>query len=449
MSRIDPANVQGLVFALYRYPSSRHLLFKIVDASGARAFLRALLPQVTDAAMDLTAYPQPLINVGITWNGLRAIGTIGSDEALASASNEFPSEYQGPLPASIAGNWKGKFKSSDIHLSIHLYCTDEAHLNAATQRIRDAARPALTELGPSGEADPAITGQSLGGTRLHFGFRDGISQPKVRWDDDEPGADSIDFRHFVLGYWSQDVQSFPRAAPWADLVRDGSYGIFQWVYQDVAAFESFLTANAAKVANGLPPAQAREWLAAKMMGRWRDGTPLALSPDSPDDQLSDATEFGYANDQMGLRCPLNAHVRIANRRDQDLDDVVAPTFRAGGPHLLRRGMAYGPELVGEVDDGKDRGLVGMFLCSNPRNQFFILMNWINKADFSPVFSPSRLRWQDMMMGDRSTPGAVAKGAIPTKSGEILLEGLPQFIKVQGTVVTLFLGITGLRQVAGS
>jgi deferrochelatase/peroxidase EfeB len=258
----------------------------------------------------------------------------------------------------------------------------------------------------------------------------------------------IDFRHFVLGYWSKDVQSFPRAAPWADLVRDGSYGIFQWVYQDVAAFESFLTANAAKVGGGMPPDQAREWLAAKMMGRWRDGTPLTLSPDHPDDELSNATQFGYADDPKGLRCPLHSHIRIANRRDEELNPLVVANFSTGGPHLLRRGMAYGPELVGEVDDGKDRGLVGMFLCSNPRNQFFIVMNWINKADFSPVYSPVRLRWQDLMMGDRSFPGAVARGAIPTPNGEILLDGLPQLIRVQGTAVTLFLGIKGLRQVAG-
>jgi Dyp-type peroxidase family len=448
MARIDPANVQGLVFSLYRYPTSRHLLYKIKDPAGAQNFLRTLLPRVTHAAVDLAPYPQPLINVGITWSGLRAIGTIGPGEALDSASDAFPSEFQNPPPASLAGDWKGKFTSADVHLTIHLYCTDEAQLDAATRSIRGSAEPALAELGPSGDADPAITGKSLGGAKLHFGFRDGISQPQIRWDDDTSGADLIDFRHFVLGYWSQDVQSFPRDAPWADLVRDGSYGIFQWVYQDVAAFESFLTANAAKVGGGMPPEKAREWLAAKMMGRWRDGTPLGLSPDEPDERLSDATQFGYADDPKGLRCPLHSHIRIANRRDEKLDTLVASNFPAGGPHLLRRGMAYGPELVGEVDDGKDRGLVGVFLCSNPRNQFFIVMNWINKADFSPVYSPLRSRWQDMMMGDRSVRGAVAKGAIPTANGEILLDGLPQFIRTQGTAVALFLGIKGLRQVAG-
>jgi Dyp-type peroxidase family len=448
MPRIGPANVQGLIFNLYRYPVSRHLLFRVTDAAGARVFLRTLLPQITHAAVDLASRPEPLINIGITWTGLLALGVFASAEALASATTAFPAEYRSPPPGSLSGDWKGRFKSTDVHLTIHLYCMSDARLDEVTRDVRSRAAHGFAELTPAAGADPAITGKSLGGARLHFGFIDGISQPKIKWDDDAPNeADLIDFRHFILGYWSEDVQSFPRAGPWADLVRDGSYGAFQWVYQDVATFEFFLTANARKLASGLPMADARELLAAKMMGRWRNGTPVALSPDRQDDSLATATKFGYANDPKGARCPVTAHVRIANRRDQELNTIVAANFPTGGPHLLRRGMAYGPELTTGEDDGVDRGLVGVFLCSNLRNQFFIIMNWINKTDFSPVFDPARLRWQDMLMGDRSTTGAVARGAIPMPIGEVLLEGLPQFIKAQGTLLLLYLGMTGIAQIA--
>jgi hypothetical protein len=75
------------------------------------------------------------------------------------------------------------------------------------------------------------------------------------------------------------------------------------------------------------------------------------------------------------------------------------------------------------------------------------MHWINKTDFSPVFDVDRLHWQDMMMGDRSTPGAVAKGAIRTAQGEVLLNALPQFIKVQGTLLLLVPGMKGLSRIA--
>jgi deferrochelatase/peroxidase EfeB len=253
MPRIDPANVQGLIFNLYRYPVSRHLLFRVTDAAGARVFLRTLLPQITHAAVDLASRPEPLINIGITWTGLLALGVFASAEALASATTAFPAEYRSPPPVSLSGDWKGRFKNTDVHLTIHLYCMSDARLDEVTRDIRSRATHGFAELTPAAGPDPAITGKSLGGARLHFGFIDGISQPQIKWDDDAPNeADLIDFRHFILGYWSEDVQSFPRAGPWADLVRDGSYGAFQWVYQDVATFESFLTANGASSPASFP-----------------------------------------------------------------------------------------------------------------------------------------------------------------------------------------------------
>jgi Dyp-type peroxidase family len=447
MARIDPGNVQGIVFQLYRYPVSRHLMFRVTDAAAARGVLRNLLAQVTHAAVDLSQRPQPLVNVGITWTGLAALGVVGSAAERESATSAFPSEFRDAPPPAIAGDWKGRFAGSDVHLTIHLHCMTEAKLAEATSAIRADAVSALQELPVTDEGDGSITGSVLGGGRLHFGFRDGISQPAVRWDDATTDDKLIDFRHFLLGYSSKNVPSSPSEGPWADFVRDGTYGVFQRIYQNVAAFERFLTDNAAALAPTLPIADARELLAAKMMGRWRNGTPMVLSPEKPDESLADAAEFSYLGDPAGDRCPLTAHVRVANRRDQPLIPVIEPTFPVGGPHLLRRGMAYGPELQGEADDGIDRGLVGMFLCANPRTQYFIVTHWINKTDFSPVFSTDRLRWQDMMMGDRSTPGAVPKGAIRTSHGEVMLNALPQFIKVQGTLMLLLPSMKSLARIA--
>jgi len=80
-----------------------------------------------------------------------------------------------------------------------------------------------------------------------------------------------------------------------------------------------------------------------MMGRWRDGTPLVLSPDRPDPRLASSNDFGYATqDPDGHRCPFSAHIRIVNPRDTPLD----PAAVEGVPRVLRRGMAYGPPLQG-------------------------------------------------------------------------------------------------------
>jgi len=328
-----------------------------------------------------------------------------------------------------------------------MHCRTEAGLDDASRALRNEISDGFRELQPNTDGDPAITARSLGGRKLHFGYLDGISEPPVNWDDAPNRPELVDMRQFLLGYWSEATQSFPRAGRWADFVRDGSYGAFQWIRQDVARFEQFLTANAPRLAPNLPLAEAKELLAAKMMGRWRGGTPVALSPEAPDPTLAMATSFGYANDPTGLRCPLTAHIRIANPRDEPLRDIVAATVPAGGPRLLRRGLPYGRELEGEADDGADRGLVGLFFCSNLQAQFFMIMNWINKADFSPLFNFRRLRWQDMLMGDRTTPGAAADGAIAARNGEVLLHDLPQLLHWHGTLTLLFPGLAGLGEIA--
>ncbi|OWK22190.1 hypothetical protein AJ88_15755 [Mesorhizobium amorphae CCBAU 01583] len=164
---------------------------------------------------------------------------------------------------------------------VSVHCRTETGLEDASRMVRQTAAAGFFELAPNADGDPAITARSMGGRKLHFGFLDGISEPAVNWDDEPDRPDLVDVRQFLLGYWSETTQSFPREGRWAEMVRDGSYGAFQWIRQDVAMFEQFLSANASHLAPAVPFEQARELLAAKMMGRWRDGTPLTLSPDAP------------------------------------------------------------------------------------------------------------------------------------------------------------------------
>jgi deferrochelatase/peroxidase EfeB len=440
--RIDPANVQGLIFRLYRYPLSRHLLFKVSDAGGTRAFLRRLLPIVTDAARDLAGWPEPLINIAFTWPGLVTLGAVD-----ASFKAKFDDHFTALPDASFAGNWDGRLQGSSVHLTIHLHCRTDAGLDAATTSIRLQATGCLQELAPVANGDPAITGKSLGSDVLHFGFRDGISQPAINWDDLPNRPDLVDMRHFVLGYYSESVQTYPRDGTLADLVRDGTYGAFQWIYQNTAAFEAFLDRNTPAMAAATDSPHARELLAAKLMGRWRDGTPMAVSPDAPDPAQANCNAFSYSDDPSGLRCPVAAHVRVANRRDQPLSTLVAANFPDGGPYLLRRGMAYGTWLDGSIDDGQDRGLVGMFLCAD-LSHFTLVMKWINRTDFSPVFEPDRVASQDMVMGDRAFPGAITQGTIPLSSKKSVdLGPLPPFVRIKGTLMLFIPSLAALARIA--
>jgi deferrochelatase/peroxidase EfeB len=91
--------------------------------------------------------------------------------------------------------------------------------------------------------------------------------------------------------------------------------VFRKLYQDVAAFRRYLT-KAAKTLYGANDAYHQELVAAKMMGRWRSGCPLDLSPDQNDFTIAAdphrRNNFTYEGDDQGLRCPLGAHLRRTN-----------------------------------------------------------------------------------------------------------------------------------------
>src|SRR6202040_1968827 len=59
----DRSNVQAIILKPYAYPISRHLIFSIGDKKGARAFVREWVDSVAHGGRDLSATPEPLINI--------------------------------------------------------------------------------------------------------------------------------------------------------------------------------------------------------------------------------------------------------------------------------------------------------------------------------------------------------------------------------------------------
>ena len=127
-----------------------------------------------------------------------------------------------------------------------------------------------------------------------------------------------------------------------------------------------------------------ELLAAKIVGRWPDGTPLALSPDGPDPERRRRPgadqRLLLRRRPEGLKCPLGSHIRRANPRDAEgfFDGRLSNRHR-----IIRRGRTYGPPLPEGVmeDDGVERGLV--FVCFNASiwRQFETIQAlWIDDGD---------------------------------------------------------------------
>ena len=91
-----------------------------------------------------------------------------------------------------------------------------------------------------------------------------------------------------------------------------------------------------------PPAE-EEWLAAKIVGRWPSGAPLALAPDKDDPELGADPQrnnaFMFGDDPQGLKCPVGSHVRRMNPRDAVVIGAAAPAPHDPARHHLRPAAA--------------------------------------------------------------------------------------------------------------
>jgi deferrochelatase/peroxidase EfeB len=166
---------------------------------------------------------------------------------------------------------------------------------------------------------------------------------------------------------------------------NGSFAVFKMIETDVVGFENYLQSNKDKI--------DPELLAAKTCGRWRNGVPLALSPDTdsppggiPPEQLNN---FEYVNadgsgDPKGLRCPVGAHMRRINPRGQPVTGQGRPGGSNNTHRVIRRGMPYGPAYdPSQPCDGIERGLLGYFINSSIENQYeFVLGHWVNDSEFA-------------------------------------------------------------------
>jgi deferrochelatase/peroxidase EfeB len=71
--------------------------------------------------------------------------------------------------------------------------------------------------------------------------------------------------------------------PFSGWTLDGSFLVFRKLKQFVPEFNQYLTANAVQNAAGtLTVQQGAELLGARLLGRWRSGAPIDLSPTQDD-----------------------------------------------------------------------------------------------------------------------------------------------------------------------
>jgi deferrochelatase/peroxidase EfeB len=234
--------------------------------------------------------------------------------------------------------------------------------------------------------------------------------------------------------------------------------VYRKLQQDVAGFWRFMQAEGARSGQA-DDVERMVWLAARCVGRWPGGAPLVLSPDAPDPALDSEDRFLYASDPDGLACPLGAHIRRANPRDDLKPYPPSQSLSMSEAHrLLRRGRVFGPALVDPQllanpgdpaasrlldleDDGVERGI--HFLCVNASiaSQFeFVQQAWCNSRHFGGLHENP-----DPLIGDCGDPDHPGYMSLPTRRGGLdRTAALPRFVTVRGAAYLFMPSMTALR-----
>jgi Dyp-type peroxidase family len=402
VTALERDDIQGNVLRGYGFPFARYVFARVRPggADAARGWLAGQAEPVTSES-EWSAKPLHARNIAISYAGLRAVGVPGW------LAGTFPEEFRCGMAARAdtlgdAGDgapecWEKGLRPGEIHVLATIAARTEDAVAAECERVQ-------AEMSSSG-LEPGLVqwAQQPSDNREHFGFTDGFGQPAIAGvvRHDVPGqgipirrrpwhrlrSDIVPSRtdpglawravkpgEFVLGYDDEDGGLPPAPAP--PLHRNGTFMVWRKLRQDVAGFRRFI-ADAADETG-----MDRGLVAAKVVGRWPDGSPLVLRPAYGDARLGNDRErvndFAYAGDVAGAACPRGAHIRRANPRD---------ALRAGGGRLtarhriLRRGMPYGPPLDDGVEDDVDRGLIFVSLQASIERQFEIVQaRWLNDGD---------------------------------------------------------------------
>ncbi len=463
-----PADVQGNILRGYHFSRVRYLILRIADAAAARHWLGLAvtggegIPKITTEE-HWSIKPASCFNIGLTYAGLRALGV--SSASLASFPGEFIDGMTtravklGDVGPSAPEHWVAPFGNpAVVQLIASIHADDVAHLDRVEAQVMSAGG------GSAFRRQAARDGWNFDTDHVHFGYRDSISQPRFagvhdpdQYSDAQPLAP---VGAMLLGY-PTEYEGLLWSVPQPDVLgRNGTFNAFRVLAQDVTGFEAYLDdtatalvadplgdellpqGNESNIGPGLSRLAAlREIVAAKMCGRWRNGVPLALSPNTPNPDVPvSQTAYDYGGTTGGgERCPFGAHTRRCNPRSGTVVQRGARHTR----RLIRRSMPYGKAYDPAQPDDIERGLLGNFIGANIGAQFEALScDWLNLGLQDPRITGS----DDPLLG--SNLADTSWFDIPLASGKtIRLHGIPRFVQTRGGAYTFLPGIPAIRYLA--
>jgi Dyp-type peroxidase family len=434
---LDVRDIQATVLRPRPHPyKGQYVGLRIDDAAQGREMLHRLLPHVAPADEWWQPSLPGWLGIAFTYEGLRALGV------PQASLDSFPEEFREGMAARAAvlndvghnspANWEYPFGTPDLHVALAIYSRDQSSLETVLERARQSHHDL-----PGISVVYRLQFSELPEGRNPFGFKDGLHNPQVEGSGApvHPGyGRAIKAGEFIMGYPDELGETATRPDPEA-LRRNGTFLAFRKFHTNVVEFRKYLREHASSP-------EEEEWIAAKMVGRWRSGAPLVLAPEQDDPKLgADAdrnNKFSYADDMQGLKCPFSSHIRRVNPRDALKNDLVATDLH----YFLRRGTNYGPPLPEGVleDDGADRGGAFLFIGAHLTRQFeFVQSQWVTDGNFI-----SHGTEQDPIIGNANDGGIYT---IPKRPIRRRLHGLPQFVAVRGGEYFFMPGLRALEWLA--
>ncbi|KAF7911766.1 uncharacterized protein EAE98_011881 [Botrytis deweyae] len=377
------------------------------DACDMKNKILAAKFQAQQSGRPAKIQPLPGVNIAFASTGLAALGKFTFNEGAVKKDRELSKIFKknqlrgglfgkGMYDDLVNEGWddpqeiRQQYKPSPNRLIDGVFLVTASEEDTLTSQVNRIKEHFLKEHG-SGDGDTYLISQDpalefsftrQGRTRPekgkeHFGFEDGISQPLIEGLDEVTPKDkepkSVKSGLIFARHEGDDMKQ----PDWAE---DGSFLVFRDLQQLVPEFDKWLEDNKHNAPDAANSEDPKEKLAAYLMGRWKNGTPVDESPhDAKDEKLFKSNNFDFHPVQEHAKCPFAAHIRkMRPRGDLDHDHAV----------IIRRGISYGGEVTPEEkaaqksDDEKERGLLFVCYQSDIRNGFnFLTTRWASNHHF--------------------------------------------------------------------
>jgi len=429
-------DIQHYLLTRPRAKIAKYNFMTFRNGESGRKWLNALLPTVgtVNGVEAGGETDMRWVTVAFTFNGLRKLGV---DEASLST---FPEPFKQGMAARAQmlgdtgdnhpDNWEDNITSPDLHAVVILFARDQEECDRCI-----ATHQEYLDKYPGVEILSSVHLEGVPPFEYaheHFGYRDRVTKVTIEGIDTEvtPGSTPPSKPgEFFLGY--PDETGFIPTMPQPEILsKNGTFLGYRKMQEHVGKFRDFLKANG-------KTEEEQELVAAKMMGRWRkSGAPLVLCPEKDDPELGFDDQrnnnFDYEKmDPHGYACPLGAHIRRMNVRDNNVSRIMNRRL------IIRRGGTYGPHLPDDApEDGANRGVAVFGGCTDIARQFeFLISVWVNDPEFH------ELNEKDPIIGanDGTLDMTIPKRPIKKK-----LKALPAFTSIRGGAYFFLPGVRGLK-----